>query len=280
MKRGSSRRLMLAPSSLAVAMIALSLLRRHLLGGVLNGLDDIVVARAAAEIAVELVPDLFLRRLGIALEELRRRHDHARRAEAALQPVLLPEGVLDRVQLAVLGHAFDRGDLRAVGLDGQHGAGLHGLAIQMDGAGPALAGVAAHVRAREPGQLADEVHEQEPGLDVMRVSDAIDGHGRFHCAYLLRGLRVDDCRLVVEGSEAGKALKPYSWGLGMSRPRTTSKFRLPRTKSYIRSHGYPFRAEGGARDTTEPAGVGGGAARTVRGRHARRERGTAGRGRR
>jgi hypothetical protein len=155
------------------------------------------------------VPDLVLGRLGIALEELRRGHDHARRAEPALQPVLLPEGVLDRVQLAVLGHAFDRGDLRAVGLDGQHGAGLHRLAIQMDGAGAALARVAAHVRAREPGQLADEVHEEEPGLDVMRVSDAIDGHGRFHCAYLLRGwMQIGHCRLVIEGSEAGKALKP------------------------------------------------------------------------
>src|SRR5229473_322897 len=215
MKRGSSRRLMLAPSSLAVAMIALSLLRRHLLGGVLNGLDDIVVARAAAEIAVELVPDLFLRRLGIALEELRGRHDHARRAEAALQPVLLPEGVLDRVQLAVLGHAFDRGDLRAVGLDGQHGAGLHGLAVQMDDAGPALARVAAHVRAGEPGQLADEVHEEEPGLDVMRVSDAIDGHGRFHCAYLLRGLDADwslpPRHRGVRGRRSAQTLVPATW---------------------------------------------------------------------
>src|SRR5713101_3640576 len=216
MKRGSSRRLMLAPSSLAVAMIALSLLRRHLLGGVRNGLDDIVVARAAAEIAVELVPDLFFRRLGVALEELGRGHDHARRAEAALQPVLLPEGVLDGVQLAVLGHAFDRGDLRAVGLDGQHGTGLHGLSIQMDGAGPALAGVAAHVRAREPGQLADEVHEQEPGLDVMRVSDAIDGHGRFHCAYLLRGLIAGS--MTAASSSRGPRpakrsnLSPEAWG--------------------------------------------------------------------
>jgi hypothetical protein len=40
-----------------------------------------------------------------------------------------------------------------------------------------------------------------------------------------------------------------------SRSRITSKFRLPSRRSYIRSHGYPFRAEGGARDATEPAGV-------------------------
>src|SRR2546425_5136647 len=58
--------------------------------------------------------------------------------------------------------------------------------------------------------------------------------------------------------------------------RITSKFRLPSGRSYIRSHGYPLRAEGGARDTTEPAGVRDGAARAVRGRHASRERGSAG----
>src|ERR1700730_17323509 len=63
-------------------------------------------------------------------------------------------------------------------------------------------------------------------------------------------------------------------------PRITSKFRLPSRRSYIRSHGYPFRTEGGARDATEPAGVRGAAARTVPERHARRERGPAGRGRR
>src|SRR5713101_455297 len=56
--------------------------------------------------------------------------------------------------------------------------------------------------------------------------------------------------------------------------RITSKFRLPSRRSYIRSHGYPFRAEGGVRDATEPAGVRGAAARAVPERHARRERGT------
>ena len=34
-----------------------------------------------------------------------------------------------------------------VGLHGKHGARLDGLVVQMDGAGPALAGVAAHMRA-------------------------------------------------------------------------------------------------------------------------------------
>src|SRR5258708_18237373 len=54
--------------------------------------------------------------------------------------------------------------------------------------------------------------------------------------------------------------------------RITSKFRLPSRGPYIRSHGYPFRAEGGAGDATEPAGVRGGPAGALSGGDACRER--------
>ena len=72
------------------------------------------------------------------------------RAEAALQPVHLAEAFLQRVQRAVgRGHAFDGADLGAVRLHGEHGAGLHRFAIEIDGAGAAMAGVAADMRAGE-----------------------------------------------------------------------------------------------------------------------------------
>ena len=54
-------------------------------------------------------------------------HHHARRAEAALQAVLLPEALLERVQLAVLLQALDGRDLAAVGLHREHGARLDRL---------------------------------------------------------------------------------------------------------------------------------------------------------
>ena len=66
-------------------------------------------------------------------------------------------------QLAVVaGQVLDRADVRAVGLDGEHHAALDGLAVELDGAGAAVAGVAADVRAREVEIVADEVHEQAP----------------------------------------------------------------------------------------------------------------------
>ena len=98
---------------------------------------DVLISGAAAQVAVQAVPDLLLAGIGIALQDLLGDHDHARRTETALQSVLVPEGFLDLVQLAVGGHTFDGQDLRAVGLDREHGAALDGLAVQLHGASAA-----------------------------------------------------------------------------------------------------------------------------------------------
>ena len=73
---------------------------------------------------------------------------------------------LHRVQLAALGEPLDRGDLRAVGLDREHRARLDRPAVDVDGAGAALAGVAADVRAGEPELLAQRLDEQRAPLDL------------------------------------------------------------------------------------------------------------------
>ena len=86
--------------------------------------------------------------IGIALEQLLDCHDHAGRTEAALQAMLVPEGFLDRVQIAVCGESFNGEDVAAVRLDGEHGAGFDRLAVHHDGAGAANGGFAADVRAR------------------------------------------------------------------------------------------------------------------------------------
>src|SRR5438105_1497634 len=50
----------------------------------LHRADDVVVAGAAAEVALERVPDLLFRRARVLLEDRDRGQHHARRAEAAL----------------------------------------------------------------------------------------------------------------------------------------------------------------------------------------------------
>src|SRR4051794_39282957 len=103
MKRGSSTRLMLAPRTSGAASVVISAspaLRRrarargrsgpHGLGGVADSGDDVLVASTATEVAFDRVADLGVGRIRVARQQVDRGHDHARRAEAALETVLLP----------------------------------------------------------------------------------------------------------------------------------------------------------------------------------------------
>src|SRR5713101_728870 len=107
MSRGSSRRWILAPMSWVTAMSApprrdLGLPGRrpaHRLGCTLDGLDDVHVARTPAEVAFEAPADLVFGRVWVLFQKIGRGHDESGRAVTALQSVLVPESLLDRVEL-------------------------------------------------------------------------------------------------------------------------------------------------------------------------------------
>src|SRR3954451_8598048 len=71
------------------------------LGSPLDRGDDVLVARAATDRAGDRGADLMLGRLRVLVEQCACGHEHPRRAEAALQGVLLVEALLDRVELPV-----------------------------------------------------------------------------------------------------------------------------------------------------------------------------------
>src|SRR5262249_43212528 len=117
-RRGSSTRLRRGPTP-SVVVSASSVVIDSPRGGrvrgrLLDGLDDVLVAGAAAEVALQTAPNL---RLGqtrpVRAEQLRGGHDDPRRAETALQAVPLPESLLERMELAVAGQALDGRDLGA-----------------------------------------------------------------------------------------------------------------------------------------------------------------------
>ena len=105
---------------------------RYRSAGHLHGLDDVRVAGAAAQVAFQTLADLLLGRVRIALQQGGRGHQEARCAEAALQAVLTPEGFLQGLQLAVLGQAFDGGQLAPIRLDGEQGARLDWSVVDED----------------------------------------------------------------------------------------------------------------------------------------------------
>ena len=140
-----------------------------------------MIAGASAEIALEVtrqVADLFL-------AEARRGHDHAGGAEAALEARGLHERGLHRMQFAVVRQAFDGGDSVAVGAKGGNQAAMNGDAVEPDGAGAAVAGVATLLDA-EPSHLAQESSQALAGPRLFRESFAVDEvtHGCTLCEIL------------------------------------------------------------------------------------------------
>src|SRR5690349_20474059 len=80
------------------------------------------------------------------------------------------------MQRAFLAHSLDRPDLRAVRLGGQQRARLDRLAVEVNGARAAVGRVAADVRTGQSQRLAQEVDQEQPGLDLGALLSTVDGH--------------------------------------------------------------------------------------------------------
>src|SRR5437762_12333249 len=103
MKRGSSLRFIEWPipatSGLVLGGMARSLLAQAC-RGVFDGLHDVHIAGAPAQVARDGLADLELGRARVRRQQGAAGHHHARRAIAALQAVLFPESFLNGVELA------------------------------------------------------------------------------------------------------------------------------------------------------------------------------------
>src|SRR5437016_145472 len=96
-----------------------------------------LIASAATQISFQPVPDFFARWIRISVDNLCCRDDHSRRAVTALQTMAFPKTFLHRMQVAVRGEAFDRSDVRSIGLHCEHRARLHRLTVDQNCAGAA-----------------------------------------------------------------------------------------------------------------------------------------------
>src|SRR5262249_12506723 len=84
----------------------------------------------------------------VRLVERGRGHDHAGSAVAALEALRVVEGLLQRMELSLVRQALDGRDPAPLGTEGRYQAGMERLAVAMDGAGAAVARVAAFLDAK------------------------------------------------------------------------------------------------------------------------------------
>src|SRR5512145_19892 len=141
----------------------------------LHRLDDLDVAGAAAQVAGEGRADRGLVGRWVAAQQRFGRHDHARRAEAALRAELLVESTLQRAQRAFPVLRFDGLDRAAFAACGEREAGKPRLAVDQHRARAAFATVAAALRARQTAALAQVVEEKQVVLDRLLASAPVYG---------------------------------------------------------------------------------------------------------
>ncbi len=151
------------------------------LGAALDGVDDVDVAGAPAQVAADRLARLLAGRGGVVAQVGGDGGDEARRAEAALQRMALVEGLLHRPHAAVgRPAALDGRDGCAVEGDREHQAGPHRVAVDEDRAGAADAVLAADVRAGEPQVVPQRVGEQPAGRQREVVRRAVDAERDRH----------------------------------------------------------------------------------------------------
>ena len=138
-------------------------------GGQPHGVQDLLVARAAAQVAGERLADLGSSSgCGTRVEQVVHRDDQARRAEAALHRAGLEErAAAPGAAPSLVGEPLDRDDVTALRLPGGDQAGTHGDTVEVDRARPALALLAGVLRAGQPDPLAQHVEQALALPDVV-----------------------------------------------------------------------------------------------------------------
>jgi len=132
----------------------------------------------------------------ISFEQIHCGHHHARRADAALCPTTIDEGLLDRVQLIAVRYSFDRFDGSTLYLRHRNQTAVHNPAIDRDGTRAAFAFAATFLGSGQVQLLSQNVKQtlhwmrlQSSLLAVNGAADQFSGVSSWHVVMLQR-LRV------------------------------------------------------------------------------------------
>ena len=109
-------------------------------------------------------------------EKVRDCHDETGRAEAALEAMMLTEGLLDPTQAVDLPLTFDGFDLQAIDLDRKSQTRARASTVQKYGAGTAHSMFAADMRSGEGQFLTQEIAKKHPRFDGAGVGYPVDAH--------------------------------------------------------------------------------------------------------
>src|SRR2546425_10452053 len=146
----------------------------------LDGIDDLRVARAAAEVALEGGADRRAIGTRLALEEGEDGQEDAGRAEAALHGAVPHERLLQRVEAAVTLESTQRGDSAPTNRGRQHQAARGRTAVEQHRADPAYPLVAAFLDVEDAERVAQHLEQRLVGAHLDLARSAVEHEPRDH----------------------------------------------------------------------------------------------------
>jgi hypothetical protein len=129
------------------------------LAGAHNRRENLLVARAAAEISCKAFANIRFRGMGVPLKKRYRSDHHAWSANSALRTATFKKRFLHRIQTIFACNSFDRPNRRAVCFDGREEATVDDLAVHQHCAGATFTFSAAFFCAGQAHFLAQDIEE-------------------------------------------------------------------------------------------------------------------------
>ncbi|MNE68148.1 hypothetical protein D3C80_1637960 [compost metagenome] len=143
---------------------------------------------AAAQVAGQLIANLFVAGLGNAIEQGLGGHDHAVHAVTTLGRLLVDERLLHRVRRGLAAQPFEGGDIAAGGAGQGDDAGAGGHSVDDHRTRPTLAQAAAVLGAVQAQVVAQDQQQRgvRHGADFDGLAVDLQGDGCLHC-WLISG---------------------------------------------------------------------------------------------
>jgi hypothetical protein len=147
-----------------------------------NGLNDLLIARAPAQVPGDGFSDFSLTCSWIAIQEALGREDHAGSAIPALDRSFFHKGCLEGMEPLRGLDPFDCRHLFPIRLNSEHEAGVDRLSVQEHGAGAAISNKTSGLGAGEVKLFADHLKKRLVRLDCEYEGFVVDGNlnGLFH----------------------------------------------------------------------------------------------------
>jgi hypothetical protein len=144
------------------------------LSSILDRLNNLNIARAAAEIPRNRDADIMFSRVWIVVQQIPCTQEHTRSAEAAMDGIVIQEGFLERGEFLAGGKSFHCGNSAAFDLRCQDEAGIDGNPVEKHGTGPAFADFAPALRAGKSERFPQQIEKGQVSMDFCSNTPSVD----------------------------------------------------------------------------------------------------------